>query len=932
MTQITLTPQRETTRRAFKQFLPAHAPLARRATLRIALCIALCASLLYVALLYTTLPRTTLPRTTLVAEPRNLLVQIAHAQEEPIAPESTTPESDAPESDLSEGDAPETTTRESDAPESVDEIPLEEEAVIQLFPADDLLNDEPQDSTQNTEAQNTETQNTETQSTETQNTETEIRQDFLPPVALTEEAISDLPLAALSVLDETTGVLPTSLWSNSPAARLNALFNSAEARTDSAAAADLWRRILLSPFPLDATAPNTLAIPITALDPANTTEETTAELEANQTTNQNANQSANSEQIRSLKWFVWRTEQLQQLGRWRDLHSLFALVPRSRLRFNENTTGAGDSTDTSTDNDSNDNAGSDASNSAQAATLAELSRLRVATMILLGERAIACEEAQRVLQQNTNARISSIAAVRTTETWFQRLSVACKIAEGEPDVALLGLDLLRETDFVLEGESPETSQARNDFFALAAARLGYGKLPEAPSFSALNLFLADGLRGADLLALFSENETLSPRALTGLAHSQNLATPLRIGLAERAVEIGAMDSTDLKAFYRSVSFPPADEDESDPIAQAATLTGASQRAFIWQVSEPLRRQLRQAQGLPAEDKPEQNAEDSLTLEAIVAETAPEQTPDREAIENSALTLADLLRLYAESARGEGLTETAAFLWHDTAELLPAARFLADHAEWIALVLLRSGDAQAASPWLELLSQAQDSQAERALYSLWVEARLAGISVAQLGGIDFTAWQGRELISFGEAASEQVLAARQELHLRFLLDGLGLRAANEDWFALAQSLSQSADPADGLTGLGESQNAPQTNSASTGATTRALQDLVLAEHSFGESIAEPLHPTARVALLEALDDASFGGRDGEALLLALRLHGQAVAVRASPSLEGEAEINSALNQARISQALELERAVVQGLRRADFASEARGLALEFWRAR
>ena len=185
MTQITLTPQRETTRRAFKQFLPAHAPLALRATLRIALCIALCASLLYVALLYTTLPRTTL-----VAEPRSLLVQTAHAQEEPIAPESTTPESDAPESDLSEGDAPETTTRESDAPESVEEIPLEEEAVIQLFPADDLLNDEPQDSTQNTETQSTETQSTETQSTETQNTETEIRQDFLPPVALTEEAIS----------------------------------------------------------------------------------------------------------------------------------------------------------------------------------------------------------------------------------------------------------------------------------------------------------------------------------------------------------------------------------------------------------------------------------------------------------------------------------------------------------------------------------------------------------------------------------------------------------------------------------------------------------------------------------------------------------------------------------------------------------------------
>ena len=848
---------------------------------------------------------------------------------------------------------------EPDPPEVVEEAPLEEAPleegeVIQLFPADDLLSDAPSDGLQEpTDPQdpNAEQQvQQETQETTQAETPQEtLRQSFLPPVALTEEAIADLPLAALSVLDETTGVLPTSLWRASPPERLNALFSTAEARTDSIAAANLWRRILLSPFPLEATAPSALAVPITALDPGKTAEEAAAELEASQEAHQDTkdNQTTQAEQARSLKWFVWRTEQLQRLGRWRDLHRLFALVPRSRLRFTEVATEADTEANGQADGqaDTEANAQADTQAEPQAATLAELSRLRVATMILLGERAGACEEAIRVLQQNAGAVVSTNAAVRATETWFQRLSVACRIAEGEPDVALLGLDLLRETDFPQADESPQEQQARDDFFALAAARLGYGKLPEAPRFSALNLFLADGLRGADLLALFSENQTLAPRALTGLAHSEHLATPLRMGLAERAVEIGAMDTTDLQAFYRSVSFPPAEEAEPDWIAQAASLTGASQRAFVWQASETLRADLRLAQGLTTEDTQDgqEAAQDSLTLEEIVAETAPKSVPDPEALEATALALADLLRLYGESARSEGLNETAARLWHDTARLLPAEAFLADHAEWIASVLLRAGDAEAASPWLALLSQAQDSQAERALQSLWVEARLAGVSVGQLNGIDFTTWQGSEFASYGGTASERATIARHELHLRFLLDGLGLRAANEDWFTLAQTLeAQTLSHFATRPEASNRQATSQADRAGTGATTRALQDLVLAEHTFGESAIVPLRAPARMALLEALDDASFGGRDGEALLLSLRLHGQAVAAgaglahqierRVEASTEADLELEATLAEIQASEALALERAILRGLRRTDFADEARALALEFWHRR
>ena len=782
---------------------------------------------------------------------------------------------------LPSAQAQEETLEEAPLEEGLEEA-LEEAEVIQLFPADDLLSDEVQDSSapQGTQEEDAE--------------ETATRESFLPPTALAEEAIFDLPLASLSVLDETTGVLPLALW-NSPPDRLNALFAQAQARTDSPASANLWRRILLSPFPLEATAPTGLLVPVTALDPGKTAQEATAEREAQET---RVAEQAAAQETRSLGWFVWRTEQLQRLGRWRDLHRLFALVPRSRLLF----------------------AVAGGADNPQAETLAELARLRVETMILVGERALACEEATRLLQQNSGAAISSKPLVRATETWAQRLLVACRVAEGEADIALLGLDLLRETDFAQAQESPAATRARADFFALAAARLGYGKLPEAPAFSALNLFLADGLRGADLLALFSDisdGATLSPSALTGLAHATNLAKPLRIGLAERATEIGALDPQDLQGFYQSISFPPAEEE--DLIAQAATLSGASQRAFLWQVSVPLREQLRRARGLPVEVEEETGAEATLTLEEIVAETAPEELPSAEILEATAGQLADLLRLYSESARGEGISATAAFLWRDTARLLPAERFLADHAEWIALVLLRSGEAESAVAWLKFLVEAQDSEAERALLSLWAEARLAGLAVGDLGGVDFSAWQGRRFVS---TPAERVAQARQELHLRFLLDGLGARAANEDWLALANTLeTQTLDEPASAT---LESTKPDANASGAGATSRALQDLVLAEHRFGDLAPAQVGALAQVALLEALDDASFGGRDGEALLLGLRLHAQAVA--------GRTETETAPTpSAQISQAWQLERAVVQGLRRSDFALDARALALEFWQA-
>ena len=247
---------------------------------------------------------------------------------------------------LPSAQAQEETLEEAPLEEGLEEA-LEEAEVIQLFPADDLLSDEVQDSSapQGTQEEDAE--------------ETATRESFLPPTALAEEAIFDLPLASLSVLDETTGVLPLALW-NSPPDRLNALFAQAQARTDSPASANLWRRILLSPFPLEATAPTGLLVPVTALDPGKTAQEATAEREAQET---RVAEQAAAQETRSLGWFVWRTEQLQRLGRWRDLHRLFALVPRSRLLF----------------------AVAGGADNPQAETLAELARLRVETMILVGE-------------------------------------------------------------------------------------------------------------------------------------------------------------------------------------------------------------------------------------------------------------------------------------------------------------------------------------------------------------------------------------------------------------------------------------------------------------------------------------------------------------------------------------------------------------------
>lgn len=125
---------------------------------------------------------------------------------------------------------------------------------------------------------------------------------------------------------------------------------------------------------------------------------------------------------------------------------------------------------------------------------------------------------------------------------WQKWQIVCQIVAGQPDMALLGLDMLRE-----QGE-------KDELFTLLAEGAITGNdrpvrgVPE-PTPTQFALILASGR------AFPPETRITGAGPLTALARVDGLALPQRLAAAERAAALGALTAEGLRGLYEAVPLP-----------------------------------------------------------------------------------------------------------------------------------------------------------------------------------------------------------------------------------------------------------------------------------------------------------------------------------------------------------------------------------------
>jgi hypothetical protein len=182
----------------------------------------------------------------------------------------------------------------------------------------------------------------------------------------------------------------------------------------------------------------------------------------------------------------------------------------------------------------------------------QIARLVVQAALLRDDRETAC------------SRAADIAPASDAAFW-DKVSIYCRLAEGDRDGAILGLDLLRE-----QGQTDDEA-----FFALveaiaagqpAAVPLG----PGGPSAVHVALYRLAGLP-LPRAALASA----SPELLAVVVREPDLAADDQLAIAERAFLLGALSADGLAEQYRTA----VPEGQADVLRQIGTAWGPRARAL-----------------------------------------------------------------------------------------------------------------------------------------------------------------------------------------------------------------------------------------------------------------------------------------------------------------------------------------------------------------
>ncbi|MDA7986997.1 MAG: hypothetical protein MPJ53_00580, partial [Alphaproteobacteria bacterium] len=706
---------------------------------------------------------------------------------------------------------------------------------------------------------------------------------LLPPAGVDEESAPPIDLARLSTMSPAEGGIRDDFWRGDNLQTLETLISSPLADPGSPALRRLLRRFLLSaPEPPPAIAETAPTASLGEVPFVGETEDGDGDSDGdNEGVADSANNTDETDDAASRAHFLWRVEQLARFGMWKDLDRLLSLLPRSRL------------------------GGADESGAA-------LLALRLDAMILAGRHDDVCAEARLAAEFGAESDARLRARVH-------RVQVACQIRDRDDDIALLGLDLLRETDIPAADESPSAARAREEFFALASMRLGFGSLPAPLEFSALNLFLLDGAEGVDLVAAFAEDGAITAPALLGLAYGRHLVLSLRAGFAERAAENGILATDDLADFYESFVFDDLALARAAAVTVAETTVGDGDGDSDGDGDN---------EGVgAAEEANEENEEDDDYIARAASFDGPEQ---RAYVWQAASLLGDfgaraeLARFALESARGEGLEVSTALLWRDLLLEIPAEARLGGDAEAAARLLLLSDAPARARDWTALLAAAQDREADLTLLRLWPEARLGGLDHFDLGGARLDDWSAHAL---GALPSRE--AAAREIHLRGLLEGLGASVSAADWAALGEKLRDA--------GRGDPAASPETSEVADDVRTRAVASASGVETApdvvdAGAVAGDPSDPGRLsfelLALRRALADAARDGRRGEAFILLLELHHRHLALSGAVSAGAAGDDSAAVIDSVAL--LEGRAEILSALRVIGFSETARGFAREIWR--
>ncbi|RMD63880.1 MAG: hypothetical protein D6826_03820 [Alphaproteobacteria bacterium] len=308
-----------------------------------------------------------------------------------------------------------------------------------------------------------------------------------------------------------------------------------------------------------------------------------------------------------------------------------------------------------------------------------VTRIRLDGLLLAGQSDDACR------------LVRSRIAERHTDVYWQQALVYCQLVAGATDMAMLGLDILRDQE-----AGNRTAQEQDDealFFALADRMLGLDvPVPDVPAgaLSPLHLvmFRASGTpiprRGLD---------DAPPGLLFAIARAPDIEPEVRVVAAEEACLRGLIDGAALGAVYEALSFPA--DVLADPLGAAQTIAGARGRALLYQAAR--------------------------------RETHP-------------ATRAEVLRVALEQAEADGLYQAVMpALLPLITEIAPVPQ-LAWFAATAGRALYAAGQYERAGAWLMLGRQEAivNPQATAAVTALWPYARLAG-SGGSAANADLTAW-------------------------------------------------------------------------------------------------------------------------------------------------------------------------------------------------
>jgi hypothetical protein len=338
---------------------------------------------------------------------------------------------------------------------------------------------------------------------------------------------------------------------------------------------------------------------------------------------------------------------------------------------------------------------------------AAVARARADALILTGDLPAACTAAETMVRDSDDPY------------WLKAVTL-CRAKAGDVAGAALAVELFHEQS----APDPEFSK-------LSLALIG-GAKDQAPVFADLDALRFETLRTLKTPWPTGLADIATPTVLRALASDSALDLDLRLVLAERAADIGALTGAELGRIYSGVAFAP--DDVPKALDQAKTTPGPRSNALLYQRAKSASAEEDRLQAMQALWRLAEKAGTGRYIGKVLAEVTHEIEPRDEL----AWIGADMVR--AALAAGE---QDQALKWQ---------RILSEDAQTKLWPLLAAANAeaggeiaaQAVDRWLKTLADLTEPQRRERAILVFVLMEALGVTV------DDALWQ--------DAFSDQPISA------------------------------------------------------------------------------------------------------------------------------------------------------------------------------